>query len=84
MPFRQYLIYPLIDAARFDDAFGIGYDHAVLADYGPVMSACRVHDAWIVKANGDAHPGLNASPVPVTIDDVDKVRGRAFQGILRR
>ena len=84
MPFRQNHIYPLIDAARFDDVFGAGYDHALLADYGPVDLACWVHDAWIVKANGDVHPGLNVSPVPVIIHDVDEASGWAFQEIIRR
>lgn len=79
MQFRQNHIYPLRRPDRYDDGFGNGYEHALLVDRGPIAADCWVHDAWIVKANGDVHPGLKLSPVPVRIEDVDVARGRPFE-----
>lgn len=81
MPFHQNYIYPLKNADRFDDEFGEGYDHALLADRGAVPPDCWVHDAWIVKANGEVHPGLCESPVPIRLEDVYEVNGRHFQPV---
>lgn len=78
MPFQQNYIYPLKCPHRYDDKLGKGYDHALLADRGPVPEGCWVHDAWIVKANGEIHPGLNAAPVPVRLRDVDETKGSYF------
>jgi hypothetical protein len=78
MPFRENHIYPLKDTHRYDDDLGEGYDHALLADRGPVPEGCWVHDAWIVRANGMVHPGLDASPVPVRLEDVEETRGGSF------
>lgn len=77
MPFQPGYIYPLKDPARFDDEFGRGYDHASIADYGPISPDCWMHDAWIVTAAGNVHPGLNASPVPIRLEDVDEAAGRS-------
>lgn len=79
MPFQQNYIYPLKDADRFDDEFGEGFDHALLADRGPIAPGVWVHDSWIVKANGKVHPGLSESPVPIRLEDVDETLGRPFQ-----
>lgn len=76
MPFLQNHIYPLKDPGRFDDDLGRGFDHALLADRGPIMPDCWVHDAWIVNARGDVHPGLNRSPVPIRLADVETSKGR--------
>lgn len=84
MPFKQNYIYPLKDPERYNDDFGYEYDHALLADYGPIAPDCWVHDAWIVKANGEVHPGLSESPVPVRLEDVEDVeetKGRYFQPV---
>lgn len=83
MPFLQNHIYPLKDAARFDDELGRGYDHALLADRGPIVAGCWVHDAWIVNRHGDIHPGLCNAPVPVRLEDVKASQGRPFQPGLR-
>jgi hypothetical protein len=79
MPFHQNYIYPLRDTDRYDDEFGEGDDHALLTDHGPVPVTCWVHDAWIVKANAEVHPGLSQSPVPVRLEDVEETKGRHFQ-----
>ena len=79
MPFQQHFIYPLKDAERYDDDFGEGFDHALLADYGPISPGCLIHDAWIVTAAGDVHPGFNVSPVPIRLEDVDEAKGRLFE-----
>ena len=77
MSFLPNHIYPLKDPTRYDDAFGKGYDHALVADSGPIPAGCWVHDAWIVTAAGEVHPGLNMSPVPVRLCDVVEQKGRA-------
>jgi hypothetical protein len=79
MPFHPNFIDPLLDPGRYDDAFGSSFDHALLADYGPIAPDCWVHDAWIVTACGDVHPGLCASPVPVRLIDIDEAGGRPFR-----
>lgn len=76
MPFSPGYVYPLKDATRFDDELGVGYGFVALADYGPITSDCFVHDAWIVNAKGERHPGLNVSPVPIRADDVILTEGR--------
>lgn len=78
MPFQQCHIYPLKDAALFDDDFGEGFDHTFLADRGPIAPGVWVHDSWIVKADGQVHPGLNVTPVPVRLEHVYETSGRPF------
>lgn len=76
MPFSPGYVYPLKDPARFDDEFGVGYGFVALVDYGPIVSNCFIHDAWVVNAEGERHPGLNVSPVPIRLDDVIVAEGR--------
>lgn len=78
MPFQEGFIYPLTTAGRYDDEFGCRYDYALLADRGAVQSDCWVHDAWIVNADGEVHPGLSAAPVPVRLEHVREGLGRRF------
>ena len=79
MPFQQNYIYPLKAVDRYDDEFGSGYDHALLADRGVIAGDCWVHDAWIVRPTGEVHPGLSVSPVSVRLETVDETKGRRFQ-----
>lgn len=83
MPFQQNCIYPLKHPDRYDDEFGEGYDHALVANYGPIAQDIRIHDAWIVKAEGELHPGLNRSPIPVRLEDVEQAQGRPFSRVYR-
>jgi hypothetical protein len=78
MPFQPDYIYPLREPTRFDDDMGTGYDHALLADYGPIAPECYVHDAWIVTARGEVHPGYARGPVPIRLVDVDETQGRSY------
>ncbi len=75
MPFQRGYVYPLKDAHRFDDELGNGYAHTALANRGPIDPECWVHDAWIVNEAGLVHPGLNVSPVPIRLSDVNEVAG---------
>lgn len=83
MPFLAHHIYPLKHPERFDDELGAGFDHALLADRGPIPAGGWVHDAWIVTREGDLHPGLNSSPVPVRLEDVHENRGHPFRQATR-
>src|SRR3546814_7962715 len=63
MPFLAGFIYPLVDADRFDDDFGEGYDH-IMIPHDASPGDCYIHDAWIVNAEGKVHPGYEANPHP--------------------
>ncbi len=76
MPFERKYVYPLKDPTRFDDAFGSGYGYAALVDRGPIPTECWAHDAWIVNAQGEVHPGLDESPVPIRLDEIVGSAGR--------
>ena len=75
--------YPLCDPGRYDDEYGVGYDHATLPKGaraslpgGAVMS---INDMWICRATGDVHPGLNACPIPVRIENIDLSAGKRIE-----
>lgn len=68
-------LYPLRDAARYDDADGKGYTHVLVsAEFVPGR---RVQPAWIVDGAGEVHPGY-PDPVPVSPSDVDLSRAALF------
>src|SRR3546814_14858836 len=75
MPFLAGFIYPLVDADRFDDDFGEGYDH-IMIPHDASPGDCYIHDAWIVNAEGKVHPGYEANPHPFRLDCVVIGKGR--------
>lgn len=75
MPFRAGHIYPLNDPEHYNDDFGVGYDHAMIA-HDAVPGDCYIHDAWIVNSAGQTHPGFDACPIPIRQEDVKMARGR--------
>jgi hypothetical protein len=74
--FKAGYIYPLLDPERYDDEdFGTGFGH-VLIPAGSDPGTCFIVDAWIVNERGEQHPGMDACPVPVHLEDVDLTKGR--------
>jgi hypothetical protein len=63
--FRSDTLYRLIDAHRYDDDFGTGFDHVISVHNA---EGCIVADCWIVNAAGERHPGYDTSPMPIHID----------------
>jgi hypothetical protein len=78
--FEAGFMYPLKDPERYDDEeYGAGYAFAMIdADASP--GTCWMHDAWIVNAKGEKHPGYEESPIPVRREDVDMMAGRPAPG----
>lgn len=74
-------IYELKDPSRYNDEAGEGYGCVAIArDAEP--GTCWSHDAWIVNARGEVHPGYDSNPVPVRLEDVDLASGRPLDGDL--
>ena len=63
--FQKDRLYRLKDPATYDDEYGQGYCLC-----RPVGGEYPITDCWIVNADGEVHPGLCNSPVPVRIEDV--------------
>lgn len=84
MPFQAGHIYPLVDPEHYDDEdFGKGYDHVMIAhDANP--GDCYIHDVWVLNSEGEVHPGYNASPVPIRMEDVVITMGRPLDVSLPR
>ena len=66
--FKAGATYPLKDPERYDDEYGEGYGYAQA--YGQ-CDGMTISDCWIVNKEGDIHPGMDESPVPVCINDLD-------------
>lgn len=66
--FQTGVTYPLKDPESYDDEYGQGYAYA--QSYGN-CDGMIITDCWIVDKDGNIHPGMDESPVPVHIDDVD-------------
>ena len=79
MGFRPGHIYPLLEADRYDDENGAGFDHVYFAPDSDVREEYFVADAWIVNAEGRIHPGYDECPVPVRPEDVDLAAGKAME-----
>lgn len=75
MPFQAGYIYPLVDAESYDDDYGTGFGFVAIA-HDAEPGECYIHDAWIVDENGNVHPGYDANPVPVRLQDVIEDQGR--------
>lgn len=61
--------YPLVDGTEYDDDHGSGFDHAEPARACSETDWCV--DCWIVDRDGNRHPGIDASPVPIRNEGVD-------------
>lgn len=82
MPFRAGWIYPLKDATRYDDEFGAGFDHAAVPHDAEGIEMAFIVDCWIVDRTGNVHPGYNASPIPIQLEDIDIACGRPLEATL--
>lgn len=80
--FLPDFIYPLKEPTRFDDEYGEGYSYALVADEDP--GECFIVDCWIVNQQGEKHPGLDASPVPISAESVEIDEGEYFTNLYGR
>lgn len=72
--FEAGMMYPLIEADRYDDDLGEGYRFAAIPpDAEP--GKCHTFDCWIVNEKGELHPGYDACPVPIQMSDLDMAAG---------
>ena len=82
--FRPGWIYRLNDADAYwdeEDAERYGIDASRRFDHVRIPSDedpgdCYMVDAWVVDADAAPHPGYDACPVPVRLEDVDVLGGR--------
>lgn len=65
--------YPLVDRTEYDDEHGTGFDHAEPAR--PCSNTDWRVDCWIVDRDGNRHPAIDASPVPVRNEGIDLTAG---------
>lgn len=67
MTFASNTRYALLDADRYDDEYGEGFDHVeTFAD----VDGCWIADCWVVNEHGEIHPGYSENPIPIRFDDI--------------
>jgi hypothetical protein len=72
---REGVAYPLNDPERFDDEeYGTGYAY-VMVPNGEGEHDYWMRDMWVVNEKGEVHPGYDASPMPIRMEDIDVAAG---------
>lgn len=92
MRLRQGWIYPLNDPDRYwdeDDAETYGIDPDKRYSYvriptGSDPGTPYVLDVWIVDDEGNTHPGHDACPIPILVEDFSIEMGRHLAGETRK
>lgn len=68
------MTYPLLDAEHYDDELGEGFSYAAVADE-TTGDGMYVADCWIINKEDKVHPGYDACPVPIHVNDLDVANG---------
>jgi hypothetical protein len=67
--FETGMSYQLKYPTSYDDEFGEGYTR--VETYGKIeCEGMYIVDCWVVNEQGEIHPGMTESPVPVNFNDV--------------